>query len=58
MAAPLRLRVLRICNFTENFTSYCNVYLLKYVTGNLRYVRRFSDSNDRIPEVEVSFSNG
>jgi hypothetical protein len=58
MAARYRLKVWRVCNFTENATSLLNVYLLKYITGNLRHVKRFSDGNSRIPQVEVPFSNG
>jgi hypothetical protein len=57
MAASCRLKVWRICNFTENPTSLFK-YLLKYNIGNLRHVKRLSDGNNRIPQVEVPFSNG
>jgi hypothetical protein len=58
MAAPMRAKVLGIFNFPEGITSYYNVHLLKYITGNVRHVKRFGDSTNRVPEVEVPFSNG
>lgn len=53
-----KLKVRNICNFTENVTVCCNVYLLKYVSGNVSHVRRLNNSSSRVPEVEVQFSNG
>lgn len=58
MAASVRAKVLSILNFPESITSYYNVHLLKYIPGNIRHVRRFGDSTNRVPEVEVPFSNG
>jgi hypothetical protein len=58
MATPVRARGLSIFNFPESITSWYNVYLLKYITGDVRHVRRFGDSTNRVPEVEVPFSNG
>jgi hypothetical protein len=58
MAAPIRVKVLSIFNFPESIASYYNVHLLKYITGNVGHVRRFGDSTNRVPEVEVPFSNG
>jgi hypothetical protein len=58
MAARLRLKFRNICNFSENVTLCYNVYLLKYITGNVTHVRRLNDSSSRVPEVEVPFSNG
>lgn len=58
MAATIRSRVQSIFNVNESIISYYNVYLLKYVSGNIRHVRRFGNSTNRVPEVEVPFSNG
>lgn len=58
MAARLRLKFGNIYNLSESVTLCCNVYFLKYITGNATHVRRLNDSNRRVPEVEVPFSNG
>ncbi|PSN44270.1 Polyribonucleotide nucleotidyltransferase 1 [Blattella germanica] len=56
MAAPLRCRVWRLYNLSEYGHSFQNTCLLNFLFLKSKHVRRFSDN--RIPEVEVEFSNG